>query len=273
MSTSPASSASPAGEAQAGQQPPWRVAWITGASSGIGEEVAKQLSRSGVMVAISARSAEKLAALASSHPNLRAFPLDVTDQAAVTATVRRIEAELGAIDLALLNAGVWHPMGASDFDATKSISSMQVNYNGLVYGIEALLKPMIARRSGHLALVSSVAGYRGMPKGAAYSPSKAAVINLAEALQPDLACHNVTLSLVNPGFVDTPMTKVNKFPMPGMLTVEDAGQRIIAGLTAKHYEIAFPFSLVAVMKIARIVPNRLYFWYSRTFLARPKSGS
>jgi short-subunit dehydrogenase len=255
----------------AGTLPTWRVAWVTGASSGIGEAVAIQLARSGVVVAISARSADKLAALASSHPNLRVYPLDVTDQAAVATTVQRIEAELGAINLAILNAGVWQPMGASDFDAAKSINSMQVNYNGLVYGIEALLKPMIARRSGHLALVSSVAGYRGMPKGAAYSPSKAAVINLAEALQPDLARHNITLSLVNPGFVDTPMTKVNKFPMPGILTVEDAGQRIIAGLTAKRYEIAFPFSLVAAMKIARIVPNRAYFWYARTFLARPKS--
>ncbi len=250
---------------------PWRVAWVTGASSGIGEAVALQLARAGVVVAVSARSADKLLALASSHPNIRAFPLDVTDQAAVASAVQRIETELGAIDLAILNAGVWHPMGASDFDAAKSINSMQVNYNGLVYGVEALLKPMIARRKGHMALVSSVAGYRGMPKGAAYSPSKAAVIALAEALQPDLALHNVTVSLVNPGFVDTPMTKVNKFPMPGILTVEDAAGRIIAGLAAKRYEIAFPFGLVAAMKIARIVPNRLYFWYARNFLARPKS--
>jgi NADP-dependent 3-hydroxy acid dehydrogenase YdfG len=259
--------AAPASPAKAA----WRIAWVTGASSGIGQEIAKQLAEAGVTVVVSARSADKLAALASAHPNIRAFPLDVTDQAAVTATVARIEAELGAIDLAILNAGVWHPMGATDFDAAKSVDSMQVNYNGLAYGVEALLKPMIARRSGHLALVSSVAGYRGMPKGAAYSPSKAAVIALAEALQPDLAQHNVTLSLVNPGFVDTPMTKVNKFPMPGILTVEDASQRIIAGLIAKRYEIAFPFGLVAAMKIARIVPNRLYFWYARTFLARPKS--
>jgi NAD(P)-dependent dehydrogenase (short-subunit alcohol dehydrogenase family) len=245
---------------------PWNVAWITGASSGIGLEVAHQLARAGVVVAI---SADKLNALAASHPNLRAFPLDVTDRAAVAATVQRIEAELGPIDLAVLNAGVWHPMGASDFDAAKSIDSMQVNYNGLVYGIEALLKPMIARRSGHLALVSSVAGYRGMPKGAAYSPSKAAVINLAEALQPDLVRHNINLSLINPGFVDTPMTRINKFPMPFIITAADAGQRIIAGLAAKRYEIAFPFGLVATMKIARLVPNRLYFWYARTFLARP----
>jgi short-subunit dehydrogenase len=253
--------------------PPWRIAWVTGASSGIGQEVALQLARSGVIVAISARSADKLNSIAATHPNLRAYPLDVTDRTAATATVQRIEAEVGAIDLAILNAGVWHPMGASNFDATKSVDSMQVNYNGLVYGVDALLKTMIARRSGHLALVSSVAGYRGMPKAAAYSPSKAAVISLAEALQPDLVQHNIFLSLVNPGFVDTPMTKVNKFPMPGILTVEDASQRIIAGLTARRYEIAFPFALVATMKIARLVPNRLYFWYARNFLARPQSGN
>ena len=254
------------------EMPPWRVAWVTGASSGIGLEVAQQLARLGVVVAISARSADKLRALAANEPNLRPYPLDVTDRAAVAATVTAIEAELGAINLAVLNAGVWHPMGASDFDAAKSIDSMQVNYNGLVYGVEALLQPMIARRGGHLALVSSVAGYRGMPKAAAYSPSKAAVISLAEALQPDLARHNITLSLINPGFVDTPMTRVNRFPMPFMVTVADAAQRIIAGLVAKRYEIAFPFALVATLKLARIVPNRLYFWYARTFLARATNG-
>jgi short-subunit dehydrogenase len=274
MATTPATNDNAAGGATVLQRPQvarWRVAWVTGASSGIGLEVATQLASSGVIVAISARSADKLHAAATTSNNLRAYPLDVTDRAAVAATVSRIEIELGPIDLAILNAGVWHPMGASDFDAAKSIASMQVNYNGLVYGVEALLKPMIARRNGHLALVSSVAGYRGMPKGAAYSPSKAAVINLAEALQPDLARHNITLSLVNPGFVDTPMTKVNKFPMPGILTADDASRRIIAGLSAKRYEIAFPFALVATLKLARIIPNRLYFWYARTFLARPKS--
>jgi short-subunit dehydrogenase len=266
MSAEPAPSNNAAGPSL----PNWRVAWVTGASSGIGQEVALQLARAGVIVAISARSADKLNTATAAHPNLRSFPLDVTDRAAVATTVARIEAELGAIDLAILNAGVWHPMGAADFDAAKSVDSMQVNYNGVAYGVEALLKPMIARRSGQLALVSSVAGYRGMPKAAAYSPSKAAVISLAEALQPDLVRHNITLSLVNPGFVDTPMTKVNTFPMPGILTVEDASRRIIAGLAAKRYEIAFPLTLVAMMKLLRIVPNRLYLWYARTFLVRPK---
>jgi short-subunit dehydrogenase len=247
----------------------WRIVWITGASSGIGREVARQLARQGVVVAVSARSAENLAELAATDSNLRPYPLDVTDRVAVAATVARIEAELGPIDLAILNAGVWQPMGAADFDAAKSVQSMQVNYFGLTYGVEALLKPMMVRQRGHVALVSSIAGYRGMPKSAAYAPSKAAVINLAEALQPDLARHNITLSLINPGFVDTPMTRVNKFPMPFLLTVEDAATRIVNGLAAKHYEIAFPFGLVAMLKIARILPNRLYFWYARTFLARP----
>jgi NAD(P)-dependent dehydrogenase (short-subunit alcohol dehydrogenase family) len=254
----------------------WRVAWITGASSGIGREVALQLAKQGVVVAISARSADKLDELAASHPNVTAYPLDVTDPAAVAAVVAAIEADLGVIDLAILNAGVWQPMGASDFDAGKSVNSMLVNYSGLAYGVDALLKRMIPRGRGHLALVSSIAGYRGMPKATAYGPSKAAVISLAEALQPDLARHNITLSLINPGFVDTPMTRVNKFPMPGLITVEDAGQRIVKGLLAKRYEIAFPFVLVASLKLARIMPNWLFFWYSRTFLARsgqPQSGT
>jgi short-subunit dehydrogenase len=249
---------------------PWRVCWITGASSGIGRDIARQLARQGVIVAISARSADKLAEVAAEHANLRAFPVDVTDQAAVADTVSRIERELGVIDLAILNAGVWHPMGAANYEVAKVIESTQVNYFGLVYGVGALLKPMLQRRGGHLALVSSVAGYRGLPMGAAYSPTKAAVISLAESLQPELSRANVTLSLINPGFVDTPMTRVNTFPMPFILTVEDAASRIITGLKAKRYEIAFPAPLVATLKLARIMPNWLFFWYARTVLSRPR---
>jgi short-subunit dehydrogenase len=263
------STVTPQGAPNSVAKPAWSVAWITGASTGIGREVALNLAKRGVVVAASARSVEGLASLAALSPLIKPYPLDVTDHAAVCETVARIESELGEIDLAMLNAGIWQPMGAADFDALKSAQSMQVNYTGIANGIEALLRPMLARKRGHLALVSSVAGYRGMPKAAAYAPTKAAVINLAESLQPDLARSNITLSLINPGFVDTPMTKVNKFPMPFIISAEDAAGRIVKRLTEKRYEIAFPFGLVAMTKLGRLMPNRLYFWYSRTFLSRP----
>jgi NAD(P)-dependent dehydrogenase (short-subunit alcohol dehydrogenase family) len=243
------------------------VVWITGASSGIGRDVALHLAKSGVRVAASARSADALAALAAQQPGITAFPLDVTDRAAVAAVVRAIEATIGPIDLALLNAGIWQPMGARDFNAPMAVHSISVNYFGIIYALDALIPLLIGRGSGHLALVSSVAGYRGLPKAAAYSPSKAAVISLAETLKPDLAARGVKVSVINPGFVETPMTRVNKFPMPFIIKSDDAANRIITGLKTGKFEIAFPWQLVSILKLARILPYSLYFWYVRTFLS------
>lgn len=250
----------------------WKVVWITGASSGIGRELARQLAGSGAKVAVSARSADKLSELAASQPGISAFPLDVTDGAATEATVAAIEATLGPIDLAVLNAGVWDPMGARDFTAARAIASMAVNYGGLTHGVEAVVKRFVGRRAGHLALVSSVAGYRGLPRAAAYGPSKAAVISLAEVLRADLAREGVTVSVVNPGFVETPMTAVNKFPMPFIVPVEDAARRIVTGLRRGKFEVAFPWSLVALMKLLRALPYALFFPVAKAMAASRAKG-
>jgi short-subunit dehydrogenase len=249
----------------------WSVVWITGASSGIGRELAIRLAKAGSKVAVSARSGDKLADLAASHPGITAFPLDVTDTAATRTVVDAIEQTLGPIDLAVLNAGTWDPMSAKDFTAARANASMQVNYVGLANGVEVLGQKLIARRTGHIALVSSVAGYRGMPQAAAYGPSKSAVICLAEALKADFARENVTLTVINPGFVATPMTAVNQFPMPFLMPVEKAVDRIVSGLKKKKFEIAFPWQLVALLKIMRVLPYPLYFWLARTLLT-PKSA-
>jgi len=248
--------------------PPWRTAWITGASTGIGREVAVRLARAGVKVAASARSADALAALAREVPGISAHPLDVANASATARVAAEVSRDLGPIDLALLNAGIWQPMGGTDFDAAKSAQSMAVNYQGVANAIAALAPAMIARGGGHLALVASVAGYRGLPKAAAYGPTKAAVIALAESLRPDLARHGVKVSVVNPGFVATPMTAVNTFPMPFMIPADDAAERIVRGLAAGRFEVAFPWPLVAALKLARVLPYPLFFWYARTFLAR-----
>lgn len=247
---------------------PWKTAWITGASSGIGRQVAIDLARAGVRVAASARSEEVLAKLAAAEPGILAYPLDVTDLAAVRATVASIAAEFGAIDLALLNAGVWHPMGASDFDVERIARSMAVNYQGIVNALEPLLPMMTARGSGRVALTASVAGYRGLPKAVAYAPSKAAVIALAETLYPDLARKGVAVSLINPGFVDTPMTAVNTFPMPFILPVEEAARRVVAGLAKGKFEIAFPWQMVMLLKLARVLPYRIFFRYIIPLIAQ-----
>lgn len=247
----------------------WTTAWITGASTGIGRELALQLARSGVRVAASARSAETLDKLVGEQPGITAFPVDVTDTAAVKATAQSIAAKLGPIDLAIFNAGVWQPMGARNFEARKTAESMNVNYLGVCNGLEAVLPEMLARRAGQIALVSSVAGYRGLPKAVAYAPSKAAVISLAETLAPDAARYGVRISVVNPGFVETPMTAVNDFPMPFILKADAAASRIVRGLEKGKFEIAFPWQLVLPLKILRLLPYSVFLWYVRTFMHAP----
>lgn len=242
---------------------PWTCVWITGASSGIGAELALQLARSGVTVAVSARSADKLATLAVREPRIKPYPVDVTDRAAMAETAARIAAELPPIDLAVLNAGIGSFASPSRFSAEKAAAMMAVNYLGAANALEPLIPMMIARGRGHLAFVASVAGYRGMSKAAAYGASKAAVINLAESLAIDLGGRGVTVSVVNPGFVDTPMTEGNPFPMPFLMPVDEAAGRIIRGLASKRFEVAFPWPLVAMLKLGRLIPTRLYLWFSR----------
>jgi short-subunit dehydrogenase len=237
---------------------PWKTAWITGGSTGIGRELAIKLAAQGVQLAVSARSSETLEELARTHENILAFPLDVTARMDVAAVYQRIVEAIGPIDLAILNAGVWHPMNAAEYDATRVAQSMSVNYIGIANALEPLIPAMIAAGKGQLALVASVAGYRGLPKAAAYAPSKAAVISLAEVLRLELQRHGIIVSLVNPGFVETPMTAVNAFPMPYIIKPEDAANRILRGLARGKYEIAFPWQLVTMLKLLRLMPNSLY---------------
>ena len=238
---------------------PWKTVWITGASTGIGRELALRLARDGAVVAVSARSADLLAELAKSHANIRAYPLDVGDVAAVNGTANRIERELGPIDLAVLNAGIWRMMTVTDFSVERSKESMNVNYFGVVNALEPVMRAMVARGQGHIAFVSSVAGYRGLMKGAAYSPTKAALIALAEALYPHITRKGVKLTIICPGFVETPMTSVNTFPMPFIISVEDAAARIHNGLLRGKYEIVFPLRMMLLMKTLRMMPNWLFF--------------
>ena len=242
---------------------PWTSVWITGASSGIGAELALQLARGGVTVAASARSADKLATLAVREPRIKPYPVDVTDRVAMGETARRIAAELPQIDLAILNAGIGSFASASRFSAEKAAATMAVNYLGTANALEPLIPMMIERGRGHLAFVASVAGYRGMSKAATYGASKAAVINLAESLAIDLGPRGITVSVVNPGFVDTPMTEGNPFPMPFLMPVDEAAARIIRGLEKRRFEVAFPWQVVTMLKLARLVPAPLYLWISR----------
>lgn len=253
-----------------------RVVWITGASSGIGRELALSFARDGYSVAVSARGADKLSELEALSANIKAFPCDVTDAESVAATVSAIETASGPIDLALLNAGVWHPMTASQYDLAKVKASMDVNYLGVTNALAPVMKLMIARRGGHIAIVSSVAGFRGLPKGAAYAPTKAALISLAESLYADLRIKGVRMTIINPGFIATPMTEVNTFPMPFIVSIDDAVKAIRRGLDSNRFEIVFPGRMALLMKTLRVLPYRIFFWATGKIAQReppPKSGS
>lgn len=236
---------------------PWKTAWVTGASTGIGREIALELARRGVKVAVSARSAEKLAALG---PSVLAVPLDVTDADACKAAAERIESELGPIDLAVLGAGTYTPIAVTELDPARFAHMMSTNYMGVVNCVAALAPGMMSRRAGHLSWIASVAGYIGLPKAAAYGPTKAALINLAESLCPEMRQHGVLVSVVNPGFVETPLTAQNDFEMPFLMKPEEAARRTVEGLLSGRFEIAYPRRFVAILKTVRLLP---YSWFFR----------
>jgi NAD(P)-dependent dehydrogenase (short-subunit alcohol dehydrogenase family) len=237
-----------------------RHAWITGASSGIGREVALRLARDGAKVAVSARRREELDKLAAEMPGrIAAYPVDVVDADALVRVCAEIELANGPLDLAVFNAGTHEPVDVASFSPGPFQRLMAINYMGAVNGIAAVLPRFLERRAGHIAVVSSVAGYRGLPQAAAYGPTKAALINLCEALKPDLDPYGVRISVINPGFVRTPLTDLNPFPMPFLMEADAAADRIVKGLARGAFEITFPRRFTWLVKLARILPYALYF--------------
>lgn len=235
---------------------PWKTAWVTGASTGIGREIARQLAAQGMKVAVSARSGDKLAGIGA---GVLPVPLDVTDPAACKAAVERIEAELGPIDLAVLGAGTYTPVAIDDLDTALFAGMMDTNYMGVVNCLAAVAPRMMGRGRGHLSWIASVAGYMGLPKAAAYGPTKAALINLAESLYPEMKLKGVRVSVINPGFVETPLTAQNDFDMPFLMKPDEAARRSIEGLAAGRFEIAFPRRFVAILKSVRALPYPAFF--------------
>lgn len=239
------------------------AAWITGASSGIGKALALRLAADGWTVYATARTAAALDAMAAqSGGRIVSAPGDVTDSEAMAAIVARIDAAEG-LALAVLNAGVYIPMTAHEFNVEDARKHFDVNLNGVVNGLAPVMTSMMARQTGCVALVSSVAGYRGLWKAAAYGATKAALINMAEALAFDLHPAGVRISLICPGFVETDATAVNDFDMPFLMQTAEAAERIVAGLKRPAFEIAFPRRFSYMLKSLRILPARLYFWLGR----------
>ncbi len=243
------------------------VAWITGGSSGIGAALAHELCRRGARVAITARRAERLADVAASAPGeAHALPGDVREPAALEEVVAAVEANVGPIDLAVLNAGIWTQVDVRKWDSAIIREHIETNFMGMVHGLDAVLPRMLARRSGTIVGVASVAGYRGYTRAEAYGPSKAAEINLLESLRVDLGPLGVDVQLVNPGFVRTPLTEANDFPMPFMIEAPDAARRIADAIEKGKAEAVFPLPYRVGMKLVRVAPVRLYTAVSRRFV-------
>jgi len=233
---------------------PGAVVWITGASSGIGEALARELTGRGARVAITARRGDRLDEIAGDR--MLAVPADVTDLGAMRAAAARVEQELGPIDLAVLNAGTWRQMDVTAWDTELFRLHVETNLMGMVHGIDAVLPGMRRRRGGVIAGVSSVAGYRGWPSSEAYGSTKAAEINLLESLRIDLLPLDIKVLTVCPGFVRSDLTAENTFRMPFLMDPPDAAARIADGIAREKAEIVFPLPMMMLMKATRLVPVR-----------------
>lgn len=238
---------------------PREVVWVTGASAGIGKAVVEAYVREGALVAATARPGDKLEALARAHDQVLAFPADITDAAAIRAIVPAIEERMGPIDRAILNAGTHHPVDAKDFKAADLEALLRINLTGTANCLEVLIGPMTARRKGQIAVVSSIAGYTGLPTSAYYGASKAALFNMCEALKFDLDTAGVDLRVVAPGFVRTPLTDKNDFPMPFLMEPEAAAAAMLRGLRGKSFEVTFPRRFAYMLKVLRLLPYWAYF--------------
>ncbi|TAH13603.1 MAG: SDR family NAD(P)-dependent oxidoreductase [Curvibacter sp.] len=239
----------------------WRgkTVWIVGASSGIGQATAAALHAQGANVVVSARKSADLDAFVVAHPGSAALPLDATDTAAVLAAANELLAR-GPLDCVVYCAGHYAAMRATALDLSDMQRHVAVNYTGALNVLSAVLPSLLVRGAGHIALVGSVAGYRGLPNSLAYGPTKAALINLAETLYLDLRGKGIGVSLINPGFVQTPLTAQNDFAMPALLTPAQAAQAILAGWAQGRFEIHFPKRFTLWLKALRIMPNRVYFY-------------
>lgn len=236
-------------------------AWVVGASTGIGRALALRLAQAGWTVVASARRADLLRVLADEATDGRIvpLPLDVTDPASLGDGNGRIERELGAPALVVAAAGMYEPMTAEAFNAAQYRATIELNLMGTVNLLDVVMPGMMRRGGGRIAVVASVAGYRGLPTAAAYGASKAALINLCEVLKPDLERRGVRLNLVAPGFVRTPLTDRNTFPMPHLMEAEDAAERLYQGLRGKRFEITFPRRFTWQLKLLRMLPYALFF--------------
>ena len=232
--------------------------WITGASSGIGKALAEKFSLEGWKVAISARRKEILDEMAEKE-NIFSYPLDVTNQNQIEDVFSKIINDFGGLDLCVFSSGTYDPKLEQEINIKQNKFVMETNFFGVLYCIKTVESYFKNKRDGHISIVSSIAAYRGLPNSSGYGPSKAALNNFAESIFFDFKKYNVRISVISPGFIKTPLTDKNDFPMPFLRSVEFAAEKIYAGLTESNsFEIHFPKQLTLILKFLRILPYKIY---------------
>ena len=237
-----------------------QVVWLVGASTGIGRATASALHQQGARVIVSARQVAALDRFVQSHPGSMALPLDVTVPQAAQHALAQIEQSVGRTpDLVLYCAGHYKAQRADAYDLQEMQKHLAVNYEGVLHWLDAVLPAMLKAGHGHISLVGSVAGYRGLPMSLAYGPTKAALNNLAECLYLDLRPHGIGVSIVNPGFVDTPLTAQNQFAMPQLITADEAAREILRGWAKGRFEMNFPRRFTFWMRLLRHLPDAWFF--------------
>ena len=232
--------------------------WITGASSGIGKAVAEKFAKEGWKVAVSARRREILEDMAN-NDKIFSYPLDVTNQDQVNSTFEKIVEDFGGLNLCIFSSGTYDPKNEKSIDVDKIKNVIDVNFMGVVNCVKSVEKNFKQKKSGQISIVSSIAGYRGLPNSSGYGPSKAALTNFAESIYFDFKKFNVNVSVISPGFIKTPLTDKNEFSMPFLETPEFAAKKIYNGLIRNNsFEIHFPKPLTLLLKFFRILPYKIY---------------
>ena len=234
--------------------------WVVGASTGIGAATAKHLLSLGARVALSARNESALQQLAAGNKQAMILPLDVTDRTQLLQVRDRLLNEWQGVDLVLMVAGVYREMRADAIDIDAIEQMLDVNLRSVFHILDAVLPTLLTQGSGGIGIVSSVAGFGGLPRALGYGPTKAALINLAETLYLDLHTKGVGVYLINPGFVDTPATKQNDFEMPALISAQEAAEQIVHGMERGEFHIHFPRRFTNWLRFAQLLPYRAYFW-------------
>ena len=237
-----------------------KVIWITGASSGIGKALSIKFAQEGWIVAASARREGLLQELTKINQNIHSFPLDVTNPEQCKKVFEEIKKKFNNIEISIFGTGIHDPNSEKRFNLEKIREIMEVNYFGTMNSINSVYDYYNDKKGGQISIISSVAGYRGLPAAGAYCASKSALTSFTESLRFEMMRKNVRISLVSPGFIKTPMTDQNDFPMPMIKSPEFAAEQIYIGLTKKTgFEIHFPKAFTFFLKFLRILPNSIYF--------------